>query len=54
MKKNIRMALVLAGLLSFISAIAAVKTGTRKNKEQKQEEICNKGVTTFVLFRVVS
>jgi hypothetical protein len=54
MKRNIRLALVLAGLLSFISVVSAVKTGAKTGKEQKKEEVCNKGITSFVLFRVVS
>lgn len=54
MKQNIRLALVLAGLLTVISAIAAVKTKERKCNTPKQEEVCEKGVTTFALFKVVS
>ena len=53
MKKNIRMALVLAGLLTVVSAVAAIKTKEQKSRVQKQQDAGSKGVTTFALFRLV-
>lgn len=53
MKKSVKMMFVAAGLLTVITAVAATKsqkvcTGNRKDKMEE------KGVTTFVLFKVVA
>lgn len=54
MKQHFRLALVLVGLLSFITAISSVRTGAKTCNKQQQEKVCNNGVTSFVLFRVIS
>ena len=54
MKRYLKLTLVIAGLLTFIIAMPAVSKDRKNCTEQKEQETCNKGVTTFVLFRVIS